>query len=90
MTTKEQITICVNETENSIIRKMKTTALRNWRGCPLPTTRMTDCSTIVPDGMPLAMVCRLRKVTELDTGACIIETPCRRIQEYFKPREAVK
>jgi hypothetical protein len=88
MITEKQITTCVNKMALSVLHNMKFTALRNWGGCPEPAARMSACSNLIPGSRPLGMCCQLRKITILDPGACVIETPCRRIQEYFKLEEA--
>jgi hypothetical protein len=90
MTTEERSTTFVNEMRDSIICKMKFAALVDWGGCLHLGGCLHACNSIVPGSRPLGMVCPVRKVTVLDLGACILETPCRRIQEYFKPMEAVK
>lgn len=88
MITEEQITTCVNELAISVLQTMKFTALRDGGGCPVPAARMGACSSIIPGSRPLGLCCQLRKITVLDPGACIVETPCRRVQEYFKLKEA--
>jgi hypothetical protein len=88
MITEEQITTCVNKIASSALHNMKFTALRNWGGCPVPASVHAGCGSIIPGSRPLGMSCQLRKITVLDPGACIVETPCRRIQEYFKLKEA--